>query len=171
MPVLLLLALVVATIPQARPGWESIAAHREASRESGYYPSDPIYPWLRDEVRSPEVVMAPDLQGARIPAYSAEANVVSRRGSLVLGVLPELQERAPGQIEVPQGSIDVRDFYSGATLARGTEILRRNHVDYVMVEKGSPLAGSLERLPGFTLVDTPSVRYDLYAVNLGKLPK
>lgn len=171
LPVLLVLGLVVAAIPQARPGWESIAAHREASRESGYYPSDPIYPWLRDEVHSPEVVMAPDLQGARIPAYSAEANVVSRRGSLVLRVLPELKERAPGQIEVPQGSIDVRDFYSGTTLERGMEILRRNHVDYVMAEKGSPLAGSLDRLPGFSLVDTPGVRYDLYAVDLGKLPR
>ncbi|MBD0253126.1 MAG: hypothetical protein ICV31_01345 [Rubrobacter sp.] len=171
LPLLLVLVLVVAAIPQARPGWESIAAHREASRESGYYPSDPIYPWFRDEVRSPVIVMAPDLLGARIPAYSAEANVVSRRGSLVLRVLPELKERAPGRIEVPQGSLDVRDFYSGATLQKGMDILRRNQVDYVMAEKGSSLAGSLDRLPAFTLVDTPSIRYDLYAVDLAKLPK
>jgi hypothetical protein len=171
LPVLLILGLAVAAIPQARPGLESIAAHREASRESGSYPSDPIYPWFRDEVRSPVVVMAPDIQGARIPAFSAEANVVSRRGSLVLKVLPELEERAPGQIEVPQGSIDVRDFYNGTTLERGVEILRRNHVDFVMVEKGSPLADSLDRRPGFTLVDTPGVRYDLYAVDLEKVPR
>jgi hypothetical protein len=171
LPLLLVLALVVAAIPQARPGWESIAAHREASRESGYYPSDPIYPWFRDEVRSPVIVMAPDLLGARIPAYSAEANVVSRRGSLVLKVLPELKERAPGRIEVPQGSLDVRDFYSGVTPQKSMDILRRNQVDYVMAEKGSALAGSLDRLPGFTLVDTPSIRYDLYAVDLAKLPK
>jgi hypothetical protein len=171
LPLLLVLALMVAAIPQARPGWESIAAHREASRKAGYYPSDPIYPWFRDEVRSPVVVMAPDLQGARIPAYSAEANVVSRRGSLVLRVLPELEKRAPGRIEVPQGSLDVRDFYTGVTLQKGVDILRRNQVDYVMAEKGSPLADSLDRLPGFTLVDTPSVRYDLYAVDLDKLPK
>jgi hypothetical protein len=116
-------------------------------------------------------MMAPDLLGARIPAYSAEANVVSRRGSLVLRVLPELKERAPGRIEVPQGSLDVRDFYSGVTPQKGMDILRRNQVDYVMAEKGSPLAGSLDRLPGFTLVDTPSIRYDLYAVDLAKLPK
>jgi hypothetical protein len=171
LPLLLVLALVVAAIPQARPGWESIAAHREASREAGYYPSDPIFPWFRDEIHTPVIVMAPDLLGARIPAYSAEANVVSRRGSLVLRVLPELEERAPGRIEVPQGSLDVRDFYSGTSLQKGMDILRRNQVDYVMAEKGSSLADSLDRLHGFTLVDTPSVRYDLYAVDLDKLPK
>jgi hypothetical protein len=145
---------------------ESIQAHREASRESGFYPSDPIFPWFRDEIRSSVVVLAPDIQSARIPAYSYEANVVSRRGGLVLRVLPELQKRAPGQIEVPQGSLDVREFFSGTTLQQGVEILRRNDVDYVMVAKDSQLTGSLERLSGFTPVQTPSERYDLYAVDL-----
>jgi hypothetical protein len=170
LPLILILALAVAAIPQARPGMESIATHRETSRESGAYPSDPIYPWFRDEIDSPVVVMAPDIQGARIPAFSAEANVVSRRGSLVLWVLPQLNARAPGQIEVPQGSLDVRDFYDGTTLERGMDILRRNQVNYVMVKKDTPLADSLDRLPGFTIVDTRSTRYDLYAVDPEKLP-
>ena len=117
-------------------------------------------------MRSSVVVLAPDIQSARIPAYSYEANVVSRRGGLVLRVLPELQKRAPGQIEVPQGSLDVREFFSGTTLQQGVEILRRNNVDYVMVAKDSQLPGSLERLPGFTPIETPSERYDLYAVDL-----
>jgi hypothetical protein len=165
-PILLVVALTAAAVPQARQGMESIRAHREASRESGFYPSDPIFPWFRDEIRSSVVVLAPDIQSARIPAYSYEANVVSRRGGLVLRVLPELQKRAPGQIEVPQGSLDVREFFSGTTLQQGVEILRRNNVDYVMVAKDSQLTGSLERLPGFTPVETPSERYDLYAVDL-----
>jgi hypothetical protein len=150
---------------------ESIEAHRETSRESGFYPSDPIFPWFRDEVRSPVVVLAPDIQSARIPAYSSEANVVSRRGGLVLRVLPELQKRAPGQIEAPQGSLDVREFFSGTTLQRGVEILRRNDVDYVMVARDSQLTESLERLSGFTAVETPSERYDLYAVDLQEVAK
>jgi hypothetical protein len=169
LPILLLVALTVAAMPQARQGMESIQAHREASREAGFYPSDPIFPWFRDEIRSPVVVLAPDIQSARIPAYSYEANVVSRRGGLVLRVLPELQKRAPGQIEVPQGSLDVREFFSGTTHQQGVEILRRNNVDYVMVAKDSQLTGSLERLSGFTPVKTPSERYDLYAVDLQKL--
>jgi len=36
----------------------------------------------------------------------------------------------------------------------------------VMVAKDSQLTGSLERLSGFTPVETPSERYDLYAVDL-----
>jgi Family of unknown function (DUF6077) len=166
LPILLIVGLTAAVVPQARQGMESIEAHRETSRESGFYPSDPIFPWFRDEIRSPVVVLAPDIQSARIPAYTSEANVVSRRGGLVLRVLPELEERAPGQIEVPQGSLDVREFFSGTTLQRGVEILRRNNVDYVMVAKDSQLTESLRRLSGFTSVQTPSERYDLYAVNL-----
>jgi hypothetical protein len=170
LPVLIVVALTVAAVPQARPGLESILAHREASRTSGFYPSDPIYPWFRDEMDSPVVVLAPDIQGARIPAYSFEANVVSRRGGLVLRVLPELEKRAPGQIEVPQGSLDVQEFFSGTTLQKGVEILRRNNVDYVMVAKDSRLTGTLDSLSGFTPVRTPSKRYDLYSVDLQKLP-
>jgi len=170
LPALLVVALSVAALPRASQGMESIRAHREVSRTSGFYPSDPIYPWFRDEIRSPVVVLAPDIQSARIPAYSYEANVVSRRGGLILRVLPELQKRAPGQIEVPQGSLDVREFFSGTTLQKGVEILRRNDVDYVMVAKDSQLTGVLEGLSGFTPVETPSERYDLYAVDLRKLP-
>jgi hypothetical protein len=114
-------------------------------------------------------VLAPDLQSARIPAYSAESNVVSRRGSLVLRVLPELEQRAPGQIEVPQGSLDVQHFFYDSTMEKRMEILRRNEVDYVMVPEDSPLVDSLERLPGLTPVDTTSERYVLLAVDRSKL--
>jgi hypothetical protein len=171
LPLLLLVVLTVAAVPQARPGLESIAAHREASRESGSYPSDPIFPWFRDEVRSPVVVLARDVPSARIPAYSSEANVVSRRGSLVLKVLPELKRRVPGEIEVPQGSLDVRDFFGETNEQHRTEILRRNNVDYVMIQKDSPLVGRFERSPAFEPVDTPSERYVLFAVDLGKLSR
>jgi hypothetical protein len=60
----------------------------------------------------------------------------------------------------------VREFFSGTTLQQSIEILRRYNVDYVMVAKDSQLTGSLERLSGFTRVETPSERYDLYAVDL-----
>jgi hypothetical protein len=170
LPVLLVVALMIAAVPQARVGMESIEKHRVASREAGYYPSDPIFPWFRDEIHSPVVVLAPDLKSARIPAYSAESNVVSRRGSLVLKVLPELNERAPGQIEVPQGSLDVQHFFYDSTTEKRMEILRRNEVDYVMIPEDSPLVDPLERLPGLTPVDTPSERYVLLAVDRSKLP-
>ena len=136
---------------------------------SGLYPSDPIFEWLGEEITSPTVVLAKDVPSARIPAYSSEANVVSRRGSLVLQVLPLLEERAPGRIEVPQGSLDVREFFRGTTLVRGVEILRRNEVDYVVGEEDSRLAQTLERVPGFERTEEPSERYDVYGVDLHTL--
>jgi hypothetical protein len=170
LPVLLVVALTFAALPRARAGMESIEKHREASQKAGYYPSDPIFPWFRDEIHAPVVVLAPDLQSARIPAYSADSNVVSRRGSLVLRVLPELKKRVPGKIEVPQGSLDVQHFFYDSTLEKRMEILRRNKVDYVMIPEGTYLVDTLKEQPGFTLVDTPSERYVLFAVDRSKLP-
>jgi hypothetical protein len=114
--------------------------------------------------------MAPDLQNARIPAYSAETNVISRRGSLVLRALPELEERVRGEIDVPQGSLDVRNFFYDSTLEKRMEILRRNKVDYVMLPEASPLVDALGQQPGFTTVHTPGERYVLLAVDRDKIP-
>jgi hypothetical protein len=169
LPLLVAIALTVAAVPLARSGVELIRDHEEIARSGGLYPADPIYPWFRNEVTSPAVVLATDLQSVRIPAYSSETNVVSRRGSLVLRVLPQLEERASGRIEVPRGSLDVQEFFRGTSLQRGVEILRRHEVDYVMVESGSQLAQSIDRLPGFEPVKEPSERYDVYDVDLQAL--
>jgi hypothetical protein len=169
LPLLLVVALTVAAAPRAAAGFELIQRHNAAVRGSGFYPPDPIYPWFRDEVASPIVVLAPELQSARIPAYSSEANVVSRRGGLVLRVLPKLEQRAPGRIEVPQGSLDVQEFFNGTNLERGVEILRRHEVDYVMVRSNSRLGRTMDELPGFDPLEEPSKRYNLYAVDLRRL--
>jgi hypothetical protein len=169
LPLLLVAALTVAAVPWTTAGIKLIQRHNEVARSDGFYPVDPVYPWFRDEMASPVVVLAPDLQGARIPAYSSEANVVSRRGGLVLRVLPELEERAPGRIEVPQGSLDVREFFNGTDLRTGVEILRRHEVDYVMVHSGSQLDRAMDELPGSEPVNEPSERYDVYDVDLQRL--
>jgi hypothetical protein len=169
LPPLIVVALSAAALPWFSDGIKPILEYRESAREAGFYPVDPIYPWFRDEISSPKVVLAPDLLGARIPAYSAHANVVSRRGGLVLNVLPKLEARVPGGIEVPRGAVDVREFFNGTTLGRAAEILHRHDVDLVMVEAGSSLDASLGRLPGFEPRDEPSDRYDLYSVDLRKV--
>jgi hypothetical protein len=169
LPPLVVVALAAAAVPWAREGMEPILQHKEDAKEAGFYPVDPIYPFFRDEISSPTVVLAPDLLGARIPAFSAQANVVSRRGGLVLNVLPELERRVPGGIEVPQGARDVREFYNGTTIDRAAEILRRHDVDLVMVAAGSPLDDALGRLPGFAPRDEPSDRYNLYTVDLREI--
>jgi hypothetical protein len=98
-------------------------------------------------------------------------NVVSLRGASILDRLPELERRAPGQIEVPQRALDVRSFYRDSTPEEKAEILRRYDVDYVMLRSDSPLREYLEGRPGFTALDTPGERHILYAVDLRKLPR
>jgi len=169
LPLLLVVALTVAAVPRTAAGIDDVQRHVEDARSAGLYPADPIYPWFSDELKTPAVVLASDFQSVRIPAYSSEANVVSRRGNLVLQVLPELERRAPGRIEVPQGSLDVREFFRGTTLARKIEILRRHEVDYVIVQSGSRLDRTLGTLPGFERVSEPSERYDVYHVDLRAL--
>lgn len=172
LPLLLVAALAVAAVPRAAVGVELIRDYKEEARSAGVYPADPIYPWLRDEAAdSPLVVLAPDVESARIPAFSSGADVVSRRGGLVLDVLPELEQRASRQIEVPQGSLDVREFFGGTSLQRGIGILNRNDVDLVMVHSGSGLDQGLADLPGFEPVSEPSERYNVYEVNLRTLDR
>jgi hypothetical protein len=166
LPLLVVVALTVAAVPWVKAGLEPVERHKEVSRAQGFYPADPIYPWLRDEIAAPSVVLASDLYSARIPSYSSEANVVSRRGSLVLRVLPKLKKRVDSQIEVPQGSLDVREFFNGTDLETGAKILRRHEVDYVMVRSNSELQGAMDGLPGFEPVGEPSKRFDLYEVDL-----
>jgi hypothetical protein len=169
LPLLLVVALTIAAVPSTRDGIELVQRHNEGALESGLWPPDPIYPWFRDEIASPVVVLASDFCSARIPSYSSEADVVSRRGSLVLRVLPKLQKRAPGQIEVPQGSLDVQEFFNGTDLEKGVEILHRHDVDHVMVRSNSRLDKTMDGLPGFEPMGEPSERYDLYDVDLQRL--
>lgn len=175
LPILLVAALTAATVPSATAGLESVQRHAETARSSGVYPPDPIYAWLAGEAESSgqesTVVLAPDVQSARIPAFSSEADVASRRGALVLNVLPQLEERASRPIQVPRGSRDVQEFFSGTSLGNAIEILTRNQVDYVIAQPRSPLADALDGLPGFERVPEPSKRHDVYEVDLQRLDR
>ncbi len=171
LPILGVVALTVVAVPWTMGGIESIQSHKEAVRESGFWPADPVYYWFRSEIASPVVVLANHLESARIPAYSSEANVISRRGNLVLRVLPELEQRAPGQINVPRGALDVREFFHGTNLETGVEILRRHEVDFVMIQSDSRLDRAVEELAGFEPVREPSKRYDVYNVDFPTLSR
>jgi hypothetical protein len=130
---------------------------------------DPIFPWMRDNINKPSVVLAPDMENTCIPAYSAQANVVSLRGGRLLWILPALERRAPDQIAMPQGALDVRRFFFRSTLEEKVRILQRYDVDYAMLPADSPLNGTLKRQPGFTTITTPGERYSLYAVDRQRL--
>jgi hypothetical protein len=130
---------------------------------------DPIFGWMQNNLEKPSVVLAPDAENTCIPAYSAQANVVSLRGDILLRFLPALEKHAPGQIDVPQGALDVRKFFFRSPLEEKLRIIQRHKVDYVMVPADSPLNGTLKSQPGFKAIDTPVERYTLYAVNRSKL--
>ena len=171
LPLLIVVGLAAAAVPWAKAGLGVVVRQKEAARANGFYPVDPIYLWFRDEITSPSVVLASDLYSVCIPSYSSEANVVSRRGTLVLRVLPELEKRAGGKVEVPQGSLDVREFFNGTDLETAIGILRRHKVDFVMVPTDSELNEKMAGLPGFEPVREPSGRFFLYRVDLPSLER
>ena len=168
LPLVLVCALIVATAPASVGGIRDVyrAAEVPPSVESRF---DPIYGWMRDHIVEPSVVLAPDWINVCIPAYSAQANVVSLRGEQVLKHLAALNRRAPGGIDVPQGALDVHNFFYRSTLEEKIRIIQRYEVDYVMVPANSPLNGTLKHEPAFTTIDTPGKRYSLYAVDHSKL--
>jgi uncharacterized membrane protein len=124
----------------------------------------PVFPWIRNNVKEPSVVLAPDTQNDCIPAYSAKANVVSVRGSQVLAHLPALEHRAGRKIKVPQRALDEQTFFHGATPRERRQILRHYNVDYVMAYEDSPTDKQLRHLSGLSAVGVPDKYFDLYKV-------
>jgi uncharacterized protein DUF6077 len=160
-------AMIIAPTTSARV--EDIHRTFEEAKRDPVAVFDPIFRWMRDNISEPSVVLAPDTVNTRIPAYSASANVVSLRGTTILDRRAALERRAPGRIEVPQRTLDLRKFYRDSTPEEKAEILRRYQVDYVMLRARSPLRDYLEGRPGFTVVETPGDWYTLYAVDLQRL--
>jgi hypothetical protein len=165
LPVVLVGAMVAVAAPAVVAGAGDI--YRTGGVGSRCSPAEPVFGWMRDNIREPSVVLAPDAENTCIPAYSASANVVSLRGGLILDVLPALEQRAPRQIDVPQRVLDVRRFFHGSTPQ--VEILRRYEVDYVLIYANPSLSRQLESLPGINAIETPGESYSLHAVESRKL--
>lgn len=164
LPLALVFALAVAGAPSYVAGVKDIyAAGNPPPGATSCF--DPILQWMNENITATSVVLAPDVENLCIPSYSAEANVVSYRGSPVLDRLAELERFAGGNIKVPQGALDVQKFFSGATLEESIQIIRRQKADYLMVHANTPLDGQLRTLPGFTTVETPGERYSLYEID------
>ena len=160
-------------MPRARAGvrvGRDRGDDREEETRTGYHP-DPIYPWMRDNIREPSVLLAPDAASTAVAAYSAPMNVVSYRSGAWIRDRALLEDRAGGKIEIPRRALDMHAFFFEVDLETGGyEILRRYGVDYLMIPADSPSNKRLETLPGFSRVqDAPREEYSLYAVNLEEL--
>jgi hypothetical protein len=170
LPLVLVAGLVAAAWSPVVAGAKDI--YRKSTEPSANERSclDPIMPWLGSSVRRPSVVLAPDLENTCIPAYSASANVVSLRGGSILGVLPELEKRTGGRVEIPKGVMDVWYFFHRPTDEEIVSILRRHDVDYVMVHKRrSRLDERLATLPFLLATNSPGQTYAFYVVDHAKL--
>jgi hypothetical protein len=167
LPLMLVCALRVAVAPNVAEAKAVYQAIEGTERPSPCF--DPVFDWIQDNIKKTSVVLAPDKENTCIPAYSTHANVVSLRGGLLLRALPALEKRVPGQIEVPQGDLDVRSFYRRSTVEGKVRILQRYEVDYLIVQTNSPLMRLLKKQPGLTPINIPSDQYVLYAVKRSKL--
>jgi hypothetical protein len=169
LPLVLVVGLAAAAWSPAVAGAKDVYRTGVEASQAERSCFDPILPWLGDSVRQPSVVLAPDLENTCIPAYSASANVVSLRGGSILGVLPELEERTGGRVEVPRGVMDVWYFFHRPTEEEIVRILRRYEVDYVMVHRRSRLDERLADLPFFLATNSPGQTYAFYVVDQTKL--
>jgi hypothetical protein len=126
----------------------------------------PVFPWIRDNITKPSVVLAPDSQNnSCLPAYSAEANVVNVRGSQVLAHLPALERRVGRKIKVPSRALDLKAFFRRATPQEMSRILMHYRVDYVMAYEGSPPDKRLRHLSRLDAIEVPEDEYfELYKV-------
>jgi hypothetical protein len=167
----LVLALAAATAPRAVPEIAGIYHYKEDLTGGPGARLDPAFRWMERNITEPSVVLAPDSENIVVPAYAAEATVVSFRGAPVLDNLEELERVSGEEIEVPQGARDVRAFYGGTSPEEQRGILRRHSVDYVLVPAGSALARDLERTLGLARLEVASERYALFAVDRAELDK
>jgi hypothetical protein len=170
LPLALVAVLMALAAPPALAKAVGLYRGFEVARTSNYHP-DPIFPWIRDNLKGPGVLFARDSVNNVIPAYSTSVDVVSQRGEGMIRDRDELERRAGSGIGIPRRYLDVHDFFFGPTLDREAhEILRRYGVDYLMVYADGPLDRRLRTLPGFSAVDgAPRAKYGLYAVDPGKL--
>ncbi|HEX2180678.1 MAG TPA: DUF6077 domain-containing protein [Rubrobacteraceae bacterium] len=177
LPLALVAGLTAAAWSPAAEGARDLYHTGDEAGPAGRSCVDQIFPWLGSALDRPSVVLAPDLENTCIPSYSADANVVSLRGGSILGVLPELEERTGGRVEVPQGVSDVRTFFNGPTDEEMVEVLRRHDADYVMVPttsrfdkfQRSLLYKRLRSTPLFIEVNAPGQGYALFAVDKRRL--
>jgi hypothetical protein len=172
LPLALVALLTAAAAPPSVEKAVGLYREFDVARTTDYDP-DPIYPWIRDNMKEPAVLLARDSANNIVPAYTTSLNVVSQRGEGMIRDRDELEKLAGSPIVIPKRYLDVHSFFFGPTLDREAYgILRRYRADYLMVYAGSPLDERLKTLPGFSLVeDAPRAKYSLFSVDLEALGK
>lgn len=167
LPVILVAVLALFAAPAATTGARSASGAGEIplNRTSCM---DPIFPWMRNTIKTTTMVVAPDAENSCIPAYVTLANVITYRSTGLLAVQDNVQEPAEGQ--VIQIARDAKKlFKSRAVDTRMVQMLQQNNAEYLLLLASSQLNTQLPHLAGFSEMDAPGERYRLYRIEREKL--
>ena len=157
----LVVLLASAAAPRALAGLRTVDSVDETPQE-GASCTDPAFDWMRENVDSRSVVLAPELENSCVPAYSSLTNVVGYRDQFL--------DTSTGGGSQSRKVQAVKDFFGAPTVGSGgIRTLLRYKIDYVLLPAGSPLNVQLGHLPGFKALDNPGSRYRFYAVNRDEL--
>jgi hypothetical protein len=168
-PLVLVVVLVAAATPASVAGAKYVYETSKAVQGRAFC-LDPTFRWIGSNIKEPSVVFAPDEENTCIPAYSAQANVLTLRSGPVLIDRPALAQRTGEPIVLSRSVQDtLRFFYFPTSSSEIIRIVRRYEVDYVMVHANSARDEQLERLTGFIAINTLGDQYRLYAVDRQKI--
>ena len=158
----LVVLLAAAAAPRALAGVRTINSVDEPQLDAASC-VDPAFDRMQEVVETRSVVLTPALENSCVPAYSSLTDVISYRYQF-------LEESGSGENATSRRAQTVQDFFDASTLSPAMiETLQSYEADYVLLPTGSPLNIQLRHLPGFTALDTPGERYQLYGVNWEKL--
>jgi hypothetical protein len=97
LPLALVILLTTVAAPPSVEKAVRLYRNFDVARTTNYDP-DPIYPWIRDSIQDPGVLLARDSANNVVPAYSASLNVVSQRGEGMIRDRDELEKLAGSRI-------------------------------------------------------------------------
>lgn len=152
LPTILFICLLAAAAPLAMTGLRSIDNAGEEEQNEAYC-RDPAFAWLRGAVSEPAGMLAPRKENICLLAQIPHAQTVGGRRNAS-----------------EQARRDLDHFYETATVfdIPSLRILQRYDIRYVLLPKDSPLRAQLDHLPGFSRLNAPGNRYEIYEVNPGQ---
>ena len=165
LPLSAVVLLAAATLPAVSTGVRAVDTPAEVPWGATTC-SDPVFPFLAQELEASGGIMAQDRENSCIAAYSDGLQVLSYRDE-ALNVQAALGRE---EADSPQGRGVVERFFDSPLITRQKiGVLESRGVDYILLPVNSPLNPALGGLPGITALDNPGNRYNLFRVDRDEL--
>jgi tetratricopeptide (TPR) repeat protein len=121
---------------------------------------DPAFSFLGEVIDDQAVVLTDDSIGGCVGAHASEAVILAYRA------LEGDAGQAPASLLLQA----LNNFFGASTLdKKSVQSIQSFGTKYVLLPVGSPLNEQLEYSPGFTALDTPGSRYQIYEVDWAEL--